>query len=238
MKKQLYCVALLLLTVCQTPVFAQATLSNTPGALHNEGVQFILQNIRTIPSSAEIGPLVIQFTTEFCVRTDLDCSFVTLTSLVPPTNEQLLATIKGSQKFKNDLGLMFQLMDNIRPDSAAPGLSLHQYEISLTDLQTTVAENLAGNEQTEFLAAISIARMSALLWAPVEEGGINGSGFLNSFLGIKINWGKAVGADVGGFFSGLFKGGGLRGGVANAIASSASNVLGQVLEQLLITVIQ
>lgn len=230
MKRLLFCMSLLLLTLGQISALAQdrrvdddqqQDMPNTPGELHNEGVQFILQHIQAVPSPSETRPLVIKLADEFCASADLDCPSGSPLP-VPSSTEELLASIEGSKTFKDDLRLMFELINNIRPNAAAPGLSLQQYEVSLTDLETTVAGKLGPEERTRFLGAVSTARMSGLFWAPTEEGGLNGIHFLNTngTTPATIDWGKVVLADVQGFL-----GGGLKG----AIIASVINLLGQLL---------
>ena len=220
-----YCATLLLLLfglivgVAEQNTAEQQDLGNTPGVLHNEAVDFVLQHLQTPPSPAEARPLIIQLIKEFCVTRDLNCSSLSLPPVLP-TVEEVLAGIHGSETFKTDLKLIIQLMAKIRKNPNVPALSLQQFEISLTDLETTVAARLRPAERIKFLGAVSVARMSALFWAPTEEGGLNRAQFLNIS---GVDWGFVVLFDVLGYLEGLE--GGPEGGAINAASFSVYALL-------------
>ncbi|MBZ5525386.1 MAG: hypothetical protein LAP21_24430 [Acidobacteriia bacterium] len=196
--------------------------SKSLGEIHNDGVKYVLEHIKKVPPRDKLGPLIARLTNEFCVKSRVDCG--TLKPDWQPSNtEQLLSTLGGSEAFKENIGSLFRLTQS---EIAMTKHSLQQYQTSLDELEKTAERKLTGEERTRFLGAISVARSSAVFWAPKEAGGLDGRHFLNATnlpstgSKKKVNWDAVVRADLSGL---------LQGGLGQAVGDSVHNLIDQLL---------
>jgi len=192
------------------------------GEIHNEGVKYVLEHIKVVPPRDKVVPLIIRLTNEFCASSREDCG--TLRPDWQPTSpEKFLSTLHGTEAFKENFRSLIQITQSNK--TAMTGRMLQQYQISLDKLERTANGKLKGEERTRFLGALSVARASAIFWAPTQAGGLNGRHYLvdtNLPNGgtDEIDWGAVGTADWAGEVFG-----GPAGGVAASVAVLAYYLL-------------
>lgn len=156
------------------------TNSNIPvsvGDLHNAGVQYVLEQIKTVPRLDEVGPLVGRLTSEFCNIHHLACQSENR-RVIPLNPEKLLAQTQGSKAFKDEIRSLISMVQHLTAGPRVTREVLEEYQRSLKGLETSAAQ-LSPEERAKLSDAVSVARSSAILWAPKEAGGLDGKNFLH-----------------------------------------------------------
>jgi hypothetical protein len=206
------------------PSPAAAEEAKSAGEMHNEGVQFVLQHLKQVPSRQELRSTINGLASEWCATAHLQCSQVSVPPKLPLSTEAALAFVNGSPELKRDLGSVLDLFT-----SGGDTTSLQQLEQSLDQIEKASLEKLSPAERPILSEAISVATSSAKFWAPKAEGGLDGRSFLQPSGGrpvaFKIPWKKIAGSDLEGCIS-CFFGGGAHGCIACAVVFSVVAWLG------------
>lgn len=172
------------------------------GERHNQGVGYVLGNLRTLPPRNQLLGRVTELTLENCRITRRRCHLPASTPATfngrPTDVGQYIVGLSGSRAYKTSLTELFGI---------SPGaVDLAGFERSLSGIEARAAAQLRGAEHTNFIQVAGVARSSARLWAPVEQGGRDGGGITfppTSGARPKINWQEVYEADAAGCLASL-----------------------------------
>ena len=192
------------------------------GEAHNDGVRYALNRMRQLPS-AEQGPAeAVRLTREYCASRGIECGNVPM----PPASVDALAVVRGmagSPTLKENAVAVIGALRGAR--------TLREFEARATRIQREADGALASGERERFADFVDIARSSAGLWAPVEQGGRGGRGTtLPATPGSArkdIDWKEVAAADAAGCLAGIEFG--PPGCLAGAIAFSIADIIHQAL---------
>jgi hypothetical protein len=195
----------------------------SPGELHNDGVRYVLERLKKVPKKKELQSSVTNLVAEYCTTIGMRCSVLVPVPSFPLNMTRIINSSAGSRELKSKLRSLFQAIPKAR--------NIPDLEASLTRIEREASGTLSRPESEHFSNVVSIARSSARLWAPVDQGGRNGASIVlparvstgsGGGPALKINWAEVAAADAFGCaVSGPFC-------VAGAILYSVADILLQL----------
>ena len=196
--------------VALTPVMSQ-----TSGDFHNDGVEYILDRLPTIPQTEDtlnvVGPLVEDYAASVGQVFDAPEALSGL-DLFFPLDPHLFVDGEVASHVSPDLTAYLHLtLDTINAHTGDPAnIDLPGLNLALDDIETQAQMTLSGYELEGFLAGLSVARSSASLWADPAQGGRGALQRLAGIIGIDpslqftIGWNVVIGFDFVGHVYGYF----------------------------------
>jgi hypothetical protein len=197
--------------------------SNTVGNFHNDGVQFVLTHLDSIPDPSERTAIVRRLTNEYLDSINASSPDVASFPSLPAADPR--ATIAGttaSPALKSSLNALVSLVEAASPSS------LSDFESNLSSLRRESIAVLDEQDFERFSSSLSVAKASGRFWAQESDGGLGGTKFIPGDASERtpeewvevVTW-DIVGCAVGGFCGFLF----LSCCLAFAVAASVTVVL-------------
>lgn len=168
------------------------------GIRHNEDLKYILENLDEIPTRKSIKPTIesvlsVKYSTENQLKS-VSSSLDEIPDF-PETIEEL-----DLYSWVDSYDISEELKEKIKEslDILSKGYELNEL-LSILSQKELEAENLfSGTELNTYYFHLSVAKNSAIFWAPESEGGLNGIQYLNTD-NLKsaqaVNWWKVLGCD-------------------------------------------
>jgi hypothetical protein len=194
------------------------------GELHNQGVRYVLGHLERNPPRAELSNRIIVLTQDYCERV-LRVPRGRCTVFLPERWENasgLIQRMNASEPFKESLQTLVRTVDAAQ--------TLPDLDRGLAVLESRARSRLNRTEAGHLSDAISIARSSATLWAPIEQGGLNGRGIsfpVTPPAEFRFPWKPLLKADLIGCLTVILTGGCLGGAVVGTCIAAVEILLGE-----------
>ena len=187
---------------------------NYVGEWHNNGCQYILENIEYIPTGTENIYTYIEDIYE-------EWEYAILPFVQPEFPEDIedLDLYEWVDNLSGSVGFKVLLTNTLELLESMPGLEV--ITDSVVIWEEKASNSLSGSELDTYYEHLALAKYSAYFWSPECEGGLEGI----KYLGLKkkstmaINWWKVFGADCIG---------GIAGGAVGYLAVSSVAVIMQL----------
>lgn len=215
------CASILLLAGCST---ISRPADRPLGELHNQGVKYVLEHLDRNPPRAELSNRIIVLTQDYCERM-LHVPRGRCTVFLPERWENangLIQRMNASEPFKESLQTLVRTVDAAE--------TLPELDRGLAALESRAGSRLNRIETAHLSDAISIARSSATLWAPIDQGGLNGRGIsfpVTPPAEFRFPWKPLLKADLLGCLSVVLTGGCLGGAVVGTCIAAVEILLSE-----------
>jgi len=192
-----------------TSAKSETISAHSVGELHNEGLIYVLKHLTVtdLVDRENLTEKASHLVDEFIAESDL-------------TDTKIRVRVsKQGQAVLNELDSIVH---------KEPSLEEFYEQLDALERKT---KRLRTQEKAYVSGAISVARYSGTLWAPVEAGGLNGREYLpnsNKVAALPIDWGDIVAADINGFATEFLSSGSLLDALAEAIIASFAELIRQL----------